>query len=113
MKEKLQIYCASTYIRSGVNQMGILKNSKELLANLKAQNFSQIDGIKTYYFSTIYTTIPSDKLNSRLLDIIDNCFFKKKREQEIFIAGITLFNNTLIPHISTLKLKLKRCWSSS
>jgi hypothetical protein len=36
VKEKLQTYCATTYARSGVNQMWILKNSKELLANLKA-----------------------------------------------------------------------------
>jgi hypothetical protein len=44
--------------------MWILKNSKELLANLKAQNFSQINSIKTYAFSTLYTTIPHDKLKS-------------------------------------------------
>jgi hypothetical protein len=37
VKEKLQPYCAITYARSGVNQMWILKNSKERLANLKAQ----------------------------------------------------------------------------
>jgi hypothetical protein len=43
-----------------VNQMWILKNSKELLANLKAQ----INSIKTYDFSTLYTTIPHDKLKS-------------------------------------------------
>jgi hypothetical protein len=53
--------------------MWILKNSKELLANLKAQNFSQINGIKTYDFSTLYTTIPHEKLKSRLFDIIDIC----------------------------------------
>jgi hypothetical protein len=46
------------------------QNSKELLANLKTQNFSQIKSIKTYDFSTIYTTIPHDKLKSRLLDIM-------------------------------------------
>jgi hypothetical protein len=37
VKEKLQTHCATTYDRSGVNQMWILKTSKELLANLKAQ----------------------------------------------------------------------------
>ena len=47
VKEKLQTYCATTYARSGVNQMWILRNSKELLSNLKAQNFSQINSIKT------------------------------------------------------------------
>jgi hypothetical protein len=55
-----------------INQIWILKNSKELLENLKAQNFSQINSIQTYDFSTIYTAIPHDKLKSRPLDIIDN-----------------------------------------
>jgi hypothetical protein len=68
-KEKLQTYCATIYARSGINQMWILKNSKELLANLKTQNFSQIKSIKIYDLSTLYTTIPHDKLKSRLLDM--------------------------------------------
>jgi hypothetical protein len=36
VKEKLQTYCATTYARSGVNQMWILKNSKELLRKSKS-----------------------------------------------------------------------------
>jgi hypothetical protein len=78
VKEKLQKYSATTYARSGVNQMWILKNSKELLANLKAQT-SQINSIKTYDFSTLYSTIPHDKLKSRLLD---NCFVNKNGEKK-------------------------------
>ena len=57
--------------------MWILKNSKELLENLKSQTYSKISSIKTYDFSTLYTTIPHDKLKSRLSDIIDSCFFNK------------------------------------
>jgi hypothetical protein len=75
VKEKLQTYCAITYARSGVNQMWIPKNSNELLANLKAQNFSQINSIKTYDF-------PHDELKSRLLDIIDNCFVNKNGKRK-------------------------------
>jgi hypothetical protein len=36
MKERFQVYCATVYARSGVNQMWILKNSKELLESLKS-----------------------------------------------------------------------------
>jgi hypothetical protein len=61
--------------------MWILKNSKEL-ANLKAQNFSRINSIKTYDFATVYTTIPHDELKSRLLYIIDNCFFNKNGKRK-------------------------------
>jgi hypothetical protein len=62
VKEKLQMYSATIYARSGIHQMWILKNSKELLANLKAQNFSQINSIKMYDFSTVYPTIPHEKV---------------------------------------------------
>jgi hypothetical protein len=40
VKEELQTYCSTTYARSGVNQTWILKNSKQLLVILKAQNSS-------------------------------------------------------------------------
>ena len=39
VKEGLQKCCATAYFRSGVNQMWILKNSKELLDNLKSMSF--------------------------------------------------------------------------
>jgi hypothetical protein len=50
VKERLQVYCATVYARSGVNQMWILKNPKELLESLKSPFFSQIYSTKTYEF---------------------------------------------------------------
>jgi hypothetical protein len=73
--EGLQTYCATTYAGGGVGRMWILKDSKDLLANFGAQNFSKVSGIESYGFSTLCTTIPQDGLEFRLLDIIDNCFF--------------------------------------
>jgi hypothetical protein len=55
--------------------MWILKNSIELLENLKSRDFSKIDNIKTYDFSTLYTTIPHKKLKARPFQIIDNWIF--------------------------------------
>jgi hypothetical protein len=46
--------------------MRFLKNSKELLENLNSHDFSEIDSIKTYEFSTPYTTIPHNKSKFRL-----------------------------------------------
>jgi hypothetical protein len=66
VKETFQTYCATTYARSDVNQRWILKVTA--VASLKAQNFSQINSIKTHDFTTFYAFIPHD--------IIDNCFFK-------------------------------------
>jgi hypothetical protein len=39
--------------RSLKSYMWILKNSKQLLEDLKSNDFSKIDSIKTYDFSTI------------------------------------------------------------
>ena len=77
VKEGLQKYCDTAYAISGVNQMWILKNSKELLENLKAFSLHSIKSIKSFDFSTLYTTIPHDKLKSKLEEIINRCFFHK------------------------------------
>ena len=57
--------------------MWILKNSKELLEHLNSRSLAHINSIKTYDFSTLYTTIPHTKLKSRLKALINQCFFYK------------------------------------
>jgi hypothetical protein len=47
-----------------------LKNSKDLLDNLKSRSFSEVSSIKTFDFSTLYTTLPHDKLKTRLKETI-------------------------------------------
>ena len=54
------------YSHSGINQMWILKNSKQLLDNLQSNSITSVNSIKTFDFSTLYTTFPHDKLKSRL-----------------------------------------------
>ena len=79
IKQCLQKYCETAYSRSGINQMWILKNSKELLAidHLKSPNFNHITNIKSFNLSTLYTTIPHQKLKSRPATIIRNSFIHK------------------------------------
>jgi hypothetical protein len=85
-KEKFQMYCAITYARNGINQMSILKNSKELLTNLKAQNFSQINIVIASKCMTFrpftLSIIPHEKLRYSLFDIIDNCFLNKNGKRK-------------------------------
>ena len=66
IKQGLQKYCETAYSRSGVNQMWILKNSKELLEHLQSPNFNHITSItgKSFDFSTLYTTIPHQNLKA-------------------------------------------------
>ena len=57
--------------------MWILKNSKELLENLKAQSLHYVNSVNSFDFSTLYTTIPHDKLKSKSKGIINQCFLHK------------------------------------
>ena len=61
--------------------MWFLKNSKELLDHLKYPNFNLVTNIKSFDFSTLYTTIPHQKLKSRLATIIQNSFLHKNRNR--------------------------------
>ena len=69
--------------------MRILKNSKELLDHVKFPNFNLITNIKSFDFSTLYTTIPHQKLKSRLATIIRNSFRHKNgnRRYKYLVLG--------------------------
>ena len=104
VKEGLQKYCDTAYARSGVNQMWILKNSKELLENLKTQSLHSVNNIKSLDFSTLYTAIPHDKLKSKLKEIIKQCFFHKngnRRFQHVVIGYKDTYFITLMHHKNT------------
>jgi hypothetical protein len=55
---------------------------KRTTRSLNSPIFSQIYSIKTYDFTTLYTTIPHDKLKTRLFGIIDSCFFNKNGKRK-------------------------------
>ena len=63
--------------------MWILKNSKELFESLKAQSLYSVNSIKSFDFSTLYTTIPHDKLKSKSKEIINQCFFLKNGNRRL------------------------------
>jgi hypothetical protein len=50
----LQSFCDTSYSRGGVNQMWILKNSKDLLEYIQSRFLSSCNSIKTFDFSTFY-----------------------------------------------------------
>ena len=88
-KQGLQKYCETAYPRSGVNQMWLLKNSKELLEHLQSPNFNHITSIESFDFSTLYTTIPHQKLKNRLATVIRNSFIHKNghRRYKVLVLG--------------------------
>jgi len=46
VKDVLQTYCDIAYLRNGINQMWILKNSNDLVESLSSQSLSVIASIK-------------------------------------------------------------------
>ena len=105
VKEGQQKYCETVYSRSGINHMWILKNSKDLLDNLKSRSFSQVSSIKTFDFSTLYTTLPHDKLKTRLKETIHKAFSHRNYGSTFVVLG---YNST---YFSNKIHKGKTCYS--
>ena len=102
IKSGLVRYCDKVYETSGLNQMWILKNSKELLHTLQS-NKIKYSSIRTFDFSILYTTIPHDKLKSRISLLVKQAFFHKngsRRYQYIVITHNTGYfsNNSDAKH---------------
>jgi hypothetical protein len=70
--------------------MWILKNSKELLEVVQSQTRNKFSCLKTFDFSTLYTTIPHDKLKEKLHGLIHRSFVSKKGVRKY--SYITIFN---------------------
>jgi hypothetical protein len=73
--------------------MWILKNSKDLLDNLNSRSFSQVSSIKSFYFSTLYITLPHDKLKTRLKETIHKAFSHRNYGSKCVVLG---YNSTYI-----------------
>jgi hypothetical protein len=82
VKTGLQSYCDTNYSRGGVNQMWILKNSKDLLEYIQSRSLSSCNRIKTFDFSILYTTIPHSKLKEKLRELVQLCFIKKNGQRK-------------------------------
>ena len=74
----------------GSIRCGSLKNSKELLEHLQSPNFNHITSIKSFDFSTLYITIPHQKLKSRLATIIRNSFIHQNGHSQMQMSGFRL-----------------------
>ena len=62
--------------------MWILKNSKDLLEYIQSRSVYSCNSIKTFDFSTLYTTIRRhSKLKDKLRELVQLCFIKKKAQR--------------------------------
>ena len=85
--------------------MWILKNSKDLLDNLRSRSFSQVSSIKTFDFSTLFTTLPHEKLKTRLKETIHKAFSHRNYGSKCVVLG---YNST---YFSNKIQKGKTCYS--
>jgi hypothetical protein len=58
-------YCDTSYSRDGVNQIWILKISKDQLVYIKARSLSTSNSTNTFDISTLYKTISHPKLKDK------------------------------------------------
>ena len=118
VKTRLQSYYDTSYSRGGVNQMWILKNSKDLLEYKQSRSLSSCNSIKTFDFSTLYTIIPHSKLKDKFRELVQLCFIKKndQRRYKYLVLGrdrsyFIKKKPTLILPESSLKLISSTCSS--
>ena len=84
--------------RTGINKMWILKNSSELLQKMNSFQYPKITSIQTFYFLTLYTSIPYQKLKDRMHMLVVNQRFLYKsgsrRYKHLVVSGDrTFFTN--------------------
>ena len=77
------------FTKCDVNQMWIVKTSKDLLEYIQSRSLSSCNSIKTFDFSTLYTTIPHSKLKDKLRELVQLCFIKKngQRRYKYLVLG--------------------------
>src|ERR1700744_1553432 len=71
--ESHKVYCKAIESYTGYNFMWIIQNSLEVHQALNTCD-SKIKNLKTYDFSTLYTSIPLEKLKTRISELIIKSF---------------------------------------
>ena len=97
--------CSQYYARSSEELQKVLMRKwdqwhvghKKLLELLKSSTFNHVTSIKSFEFSTLYTTIPHKILKNRLTSIIQNAF--------IFKNGISRYKYLVLGHEETCFVK--------
>ena len=94
IKGKLSNLSSVIYSRTGINEMWILKNSSELLQKMNSFHYPKITSIQTFDFSTLYTSIPHQKLKDRIRMLVNQTFPYKngsRRYKHIVVNGDRTF----------------------
>ena len=77
-----------------------LKNSKDLLEYIQSRSLCSCNSIKTFDFSTIYTTITHSKLKDKLRELVQLCFIKRNGQRKYQYLVIGRHISYLVKHHS-------------
>ena len=72
-------YCEKISKACKTHRMWIVDNSVEVLNKISVCNQRTVRNVRTYDFSTLYTSIPHAKLKTRMAVVINQCFNKTGR----------------------------------
>ena len=73
-------YCKAIKNYSGFNRFWIIDNSCSVLDLVKKCNLNSVNNIRTYDFSTLYTSIPHSKLKGAIAWVINKAFIGKNKK---------------------------------
>ena len=109
VKTGLQKYHHTSFSGIGVNQISILKISKDSLDALSTRSQYVCSNMNIFDFSTLCTTIPHTQLKYRIKELIQRCFLKKNKEQryDYHVASWKAIQSIII-HIS--RTRSFKCW---
>jgi hypothetical protein len=77
VKTGLQSYCDTRYSRGSMDQMWILKNSKDLLKYIQFRSLSSCHSIKTFDLSTLSSTKDNKYVVNQTLEHVDDISFRE------------------------------------
>ena len=75
-------YCKTIYDRAGVNAMWIINNSLDVIQMIGRKQF-QATSVTTWDFSTLYTSIPHEKLKHCIHELLEKTYAVRRKS---FIA---------------------------
>ena len=73
VKDHVIKYSEIAFSNSNVNYFWSIKNSAEVIENLRLRNFRGSE-VSSFDFSTIYTSLPHDIIKAKVLSLVNSCF---------------------------------------
>ena len=77
VKYHVMKYSETAFSNSNVNYFWSIKNSSEVIEKLRLRNF-QGSQVSSFDFSTLYTSLPQDLINAKVLSLVNWCFNRVK-----------------------------------